>query len=350
MSLLKKLNMTQQTIDPIKYFDKASEGWDALGIDQGAAAYDALIKYGKAAAKSLPKPKGFYERLTSATSALGGVFRPALHATTSSLTKAGEYIIDSGKGTLAAGEQFIDAYAMSQSLTKVQETYKTFTGKTTKDREERVKKEEETAKRNLFGRLAGTVKTTMQNAKEYGKLENLATAITQGGIMTSPLMAYALMNGDIQTYKRMIPERDEKPWLEFVKNGRRYTFDKMEDFFTMMNVMQNKAAYEAFTSMYEEQEYQAREARKAQTETQEKDITSDVEVGRTPYERAEPKKEGWVVAIPKDKLLPVKAESSSQEGKYMPANTKNRRDPNKRYVALYLDKADLDKAKAGDNI
>jgi len=196
---------------------------------RGSKVYDDLIAYGNDCKKVLAKanPKIAY-KISQFLKNTGDVLMPAAQASVDNLKTIGNYVANLGKGAMNSLIKAGNIYAASELYKEAQEMYKTYSTKETEDRTERINAEKGAESKGLFGRLFGKMKNCAENAKSYGKLENMAWDITSAGHFSTPLQAYALKNGDAETYMKLVPRtKKEKPFINF---GAGVRFDTAKDF------------------------------------------------------------------------------------------------------------------------
>lgn len=259
-----------------------SKAYDQLA--EGSKAYDALIAYGNDCKKVLAKanPKISY-KISQFLKSTGDVLMPAAQASLDSLGKVGKYVGNLGIGLVNSVIGAADIYGMSEMYKDNQEMYKTYNPtKETKDRTDRINAENEVESKNLFGRFFGRIKNCAENAKAQSKLEKMAWDITRAGQFSTPLQAYAIKNGDVETYMKLVPRtKKEKPFVDF---GSGVRFDTAKDFANWYSGI-SEAMRQAQWAKEAQQFYKTQTGNPEENARQEKDINGEVEVSRSPTKK-----------------------------------------------------------------
>jgi len=224
----------------INYNDiwKLSETYDSMSA--GARAYDAFVKQGQKIEKAMSGGKGIINRtLSNLYRGISGVLRPALYATGCTLKRSGKNVVECGKGVLQAAKEGIDTYTASQNYEEIQDMYKNYTGRDTEDRTKRMEAETKMQGENIFTRTAKGIKKGLDNAKAYGKLEYLAAEMRARGMFTTPFQAYALRNGDMETFTKLLYREQGEPKVKVRFGGKNWGFSDLTDFSEFMKGMGN---------------------------------------------------------------------------------------------------------------
>ena len=209
---------------------------------------------------------------------------PATKASLDTVGKIGKYTANLGIDAIKSLIGAADIYGMSEMYKQTQDMYKTYSAIETKDRTDRINAENEAESKGLFGKLFGKMKNCAENAKAQSKLEKMAWEITRAGQFSTPLQAYAIKNGDVKTYMKLVPRtKNEKPFVDF---GAGLRFDSAKDFANWYGGIS-----EAMRQMQwakDAKEFYQTQAGNSQTETkentrQERNINEEIEVSRSPW-------------------------------------------------------------------